>query len=285
MNPAHVEPTGPPRVTALILSRNCAPQLQRCLQALENSEQRSSLEILVVDNGSEDRSAEIPLQFPEVQTLRLPKDFGKTKATNIGLRTAKGDFIFFLPPHVEVAPDTVSKLADRLAFTDSVGAVCPQIPRWHRFPDAIALDAACRSGELPGAQGMPGEAAEIAIEYAPDAPLMTRRLFLRGMNYLDERYGDFWSDLELAWQLRNAGKTILVLPQVRVTYATAPGRDNDSVHMSDCILGAAGYLGKHFGAGAAMKFRFSAATSALLRGKFGLFSSLLSGQKVDGTHV
>ena len=55
------------------------------------------------------------------------------------------------------------------------------------------------------------------------APLMVRKLFLRGMNYFDERYGEYWSDLELCWQLRNAGKSILVLPQVRVTYGTPSG--------------------------------------------------------------
>ena len=258
MNPAPVEQTGPPRVTALILSRNCASQLQRCLEALERSEQRATLEILVVDNGSDDGSADIPTQFPEVQTLRLPKDFGRTKATNIGLRTAKGDFIFLVPPHVEVEPDTVVRLADRLTATDALGAVCPYVERWYRFPDAAALETACRTGQLPQAQRVLEDAAEVATEYTPDGPMMLRRLFLRGMNYLDERYGDHWSDLELCWQMRNAGKTILVLPQVRVTYGDEPAPENDAVHAADCTLGAAAYLGKHFGMWAGVKFRLSA---------------------------
>jgi GT2 family glycosyltransferase len=285
MNPAQVEQAGPPRVTALILSRNSGEVLQRCLEALERSEQREKLEILVVDNGSEDNSAEIPTQFPEVQTLRLPKDFGRTKATNIGLRTAKGDFIFFLPAHVEVEPDTIVKLADRLEATDAVGAVCPLLPQWHRFPSPDALIHACRSGSLPEPQAITAEAAELAIEYAPDAPMMVRRLFLRGMNYLDERYGDAWSDLELCWQLRNAGKAILVLPQVHVKYGPTPVRDHDAVHTADCIGGAAGYMSKHFGTGAGLKFRTSAILSALGRGQLGVVSSLMSGQKIDGTHL
>ena len=284
MNPTHVE-QGPPRVTALIVSRNCAPQLRLCLEALEKSVERDRLEILVVDNGSHDGSAEVPSDFPEVQTLRLPKDFGRTKATNIGVRTAKGDLLFFLPPHLQVQPDTVATLATRLESSESVGAVCPYIPRWYRLPDAGGLKAACGSGDLPGAQAVTEDQTEVAVEYAPDAPILVRRLFVRGMNYFDEQYGDHWSDLELAWQLRNAGKSILVLPHVRVTYNEAPEPERDTVHRADCILGASAYLGKHFGTGSGLGFRVSAALGALAGGQFGLLSALISGQKVDGTHT
>jgi GT2 family glycosyltransferase len=267
------------------MSRNSAEGLQLCLEALERSHGRETMEILVVDNGSEDGSADIPAQFPNVQTLRLPKDFGRTKAANIGMRTAKGDFIFLLPAHVSVEPDTVAKLADRLAASDAVGAVCPYVDRWYHFPSINDLNAACRAGDLPEPQPTPEDAAEIAVEYAPDAPIMVRRLFLRGMNYLDERFGDSWSDLELCWQLRNAGKTILLLPQARVTYGAVPPRGMDSVHIADCVIGASGYLGKHFGTGAGIKFRLSALLGALMRGQFGVVSALVSGQKVDGTHL
>ena len=134
-------------------------------------------------------------------------------------------------------------------------------------------------------QQVPANAAEVAIDYPPGAPVLTRKLFLRGMNYFDERYGDYWSDLELCWQLRNAGKTILCLPQVTVRYGQAPARENDTVHRADCTVGAAAYLGKHVGSGAALQFRFRAALGALFRAQLSLVSALVSGQKVDGSHM
>jgi GT2 family glycosyltransferase len=285
MNPASAEPQRPPRVTALIVSRNCEPQLRRCLEALERSTDRDRLEILVVDNGSHDGSAEVTADFPDVQSLRLPKDFGVTKASNIGMRTAKGDAIFFLPAYVEVEADTIARLADRLEESEAIGAVCPVLERWYRLPDAAALRRACQSGELTHPQQIPANAAEVAIDYAPGAPILTRKLFLRGMNYFDERYGDYWSDLELCWQLRNAGKTILCLPQVQVHYGQPPARENDTVHRADRTVGAAAYLGKHVGSGAGLKFRFGAALGALLRAQLSLVSALVSGQKVDGSHI
>jgi GT2 family glycosyltransferase len=285
MNPALAEQSRPPRVTALIVSRNCAAQLQRCLEALERSAERDRLEILVVDNGSYDGSAEVPSNFPDVQTLRLPKEFGRTKASNIAMRTAKGEAILFLPPHVEVEPDTIVRLAGRLEESDTIGAVCPAVQRWYRLPNADALRQACATGELPDPQQVPPNASEVAIDYAPGAPALVRKLFLRGMNYFDERYGDHWSDLELSWQLHNAGKMFLCLPQVHVNYGEEPEQEHDTIHQADCTVGAAAYLGKHFGSGAAIKFRLGAALGALGRAQFSKLSAIVSGQKVDGSHI
>jgi GT2 family glycosyltransferase len=223
--------------------------------------------------------------FPEVQSLRLPKDFGRTKATNIGMRTAKGDFLVFLPAHVEVQPDTVTRLADRLAASDAVGGVLPYVSQWFRLPGPEALAIACKTGELPDPQQTQDNADEVAVDYAPGAPLMVRRMFVRGMNYFDERFGYHWSDLELCWQLRNAGKAILILPRVQVNYLQPPPVANDPIHRADCVIGASGYLGKHFGSGIGVKFRLMATLRALGTADRRLLFPLLSGQKVDGTHL
>ena len=124
----------------------------------------------------------------------------------------------------------------------------------------------------------------MAIDYAPGAPILTRKLFLRGMNYFDERYGDYWSDLELCWQLRNAGKRILCLPQVHVLTAkrlsakTTPstgltvrlGLPHISENTSDQEPPSSFDLGRR-------SLRFSERSS--------MVSAVLSGQKVDGSHL
>jgi GT2 family glycosyltransferase len=285
MDPTPAEHAGPPRVTALIVSRNCSAQLRACLQALERSANRERLEVLVVDRGSADGTADVAEDFPEVQTLRLPKDFGRTKATNIGMRTAKGELVLFLPAHVELEPDTIDRLALRLESYDVVGAVCPKIDRWYRLPDIPALASLAASTGIAEPAAYPAGSRELAIDYAPGAPLLVRRAFVRGMNYFDERYGDHWSDLELCWQLRNASKTIVALQNVPIRYGELPPREEDAVHRADCILGASTYIAKHFGAAAGANFRFSRTIGALATARFSVFSALLSGQKVDGTHI
>src|SRR6516225_7308026 len=118
---------GPPRVSAVVLSYNTAASLRRCLSALEASSIREQMEIIVVDAASQDESPRLDAEFPNVAFQRMPRNFGATKALNIGARTALGDQIFFVAPEVEVERDTVAKLAAKLETDNDAAAVCPAL--------------------------------------------------------------------------------------------------------------------------------------------------------------
>src|SRR5580698_5850716 len=113
------------KVTALVFSYDSAPALRRCLAALEGSNDRASIEILVVDCGSHDESAQLDSEFSGITMLRLPRYFGRTKALNIGTRTATGEYLLFMTPEVEVLPTTIPSLVTRLESDPETVAVCP----------------------------------------------------------------------------------------------------------------------------------------------------------------
>ena len=80
-----------PRVTAIVVGYNGAEDLCRALKALLASVD-VSLDVVVVDNCSEDRTPEVAESFP-VQLVRNPRNLGFAEANNIGLRLATGDYI------------------------------------------------------------------------------------------------------------------------------------------------------------------------------------------------
>ena len=79
----------------------------------------------MVDCGSHDESPQLDAEFPNITILRLPRYFGRTKALNIGTRTAAGEYLFFLTPEVEVLPTTIPALVAQLEADPNVMAACP----------------------------------------------------------------------------------------------------------------------------------------------------------------
>ena len=285
MNIPVEEPLGP-RVSAIIVACNQIEALRRAVAALERSTDRERLEILVVDLGSQDGSAQLDTEFPAIIALRLPHNFGATKAMNIGTRTAKGDLMFYLSPDVEVAPDTVQRLADRLETDSDAAAVCPLLvdengkpaARIYKFPTAESF-----KGEMqPVAIDL--EAESVNVEYAKRDALLVRKQFVKGMNYFDERYGEFWADADLAMQIRRGVKKIRLYPSIRaVRHGDSSASAAKGLLAADRAGGAAAFIGKYYGFMAGFGFRVGAIFRALGHFDFKQLIALLSGAKVDGS--
>lgn len=282
-----------PRVTALIVSRNSAEALRRCLAALQTVTARETLEIVVVDNGSQDGSQTMDSEFPEIHMMRLPKNFGTTKALNAGIRTARGEYVLLLPADVEVKPDTIEILAARLEPHEDVGAVCAYVEQSYPLPSKETLAEFWKSGKFPGAKPVDASADAVAVDYVIDTPMLVRRSLLIGMNYFDAQFGEFGPDAELCFRIRNGGKKILIIPAAQVIRAAKIEREDGPLYSADRALGGAIYLGKREGFGAALGFRLAAILHVLGRiltfqsvgYDFQRLMALVSGQKIDGTHV
>jgi GT2 family glycosyltransferase len=94
-------------VTVIIPNYNQAMHLENCLNSLLASI-KISFDILVVDNGSTDQSAELVLsKYPTVQLMRLPNNTGFAHAVNEGIRAAKTPYVILLNNDTIVAPDFV----------------------------------------------------------------------------------------------------------------------------------------------------------------------------------
>jgi GT2 family glycosyltransferase len=299
----------PPQVSVLIVSYNSEGPLRRCLASLDGSQDREKFEVLVVDSGSEDESPHLDAEFPNTTYLRLPRNFGLTKALNIGMRTAKGEFIFFLDPNMEVFPDTVASLGAKLAAQADAVAVCPLLvtpegkpaPEVYALPERAAIGAAVRAGDWEPKSGLDLSAESVPIQLHSLAGLMVRSYFLRGLRYIDERYGNSWMEVEICFQIVRASRKILLLPGIRAVRHPESARlfpeaaGVQALLAADWVLGAARYATKRFGFAAGLKVRVAAvfcalgqALLALLRLRdvgyhFCRFSYVLSGQKLDGT--
>jgi hypothetical protein len=269
-----------PRVSAVVVSHNRSALLRRCLESLEASEGRGRLQVIVIDNGSSDGSAQWDSEFPKVQFIRLPKNFGLTKAMNIGWRAADAPYVLFLHDDAAVEPSTVSRLADVLDGNPDAAAVCPLLVDADRRPGP-------QLGTLPPdgiwRPAAPSGDAPFAVEYPRGAALMMRVFLIKAIRQIDEHYGQFGGDADLAAQILKASKKILLVPDALARHEGRGGYS--TAERADFLLSRVVFLEKYRGFGAGLQARLSAIFGTLFSLKFGEFSRTISGQKIDGTQA
>ncbi|HXS96122.1 MAG TPA: glycosyltransferase family 2 protein [Candidatus Limnocylindrales bacterium] len=276
--PNQPEENQPPRVCVVAMSRNRQELLRRCLASIEACEGRETFQVVVVDNGSTDGSAQLDSEFPRANFIRLPKNFGLTKAMNLGWRASDAPYVFFLHDDTEVEARAVTLLADLLdANTDAAAAV------------PLLVDAEGRPAPQLGSLPPTGEwrpatvsgTEPVAVEYPRGAALMMRVQLIRAVRQIDERYGQFGADADLAMQIRRAGKKILLLPEAKVKHQGSGGYD--SAERADFLLSRAAFAAKYSGFAAGLSARIGAITGPLFGFRLGEFSRTISGKKIDGT--
>jgi GT2 family glycosyltransferase len=266
----------PKRVSVVIVSFNRADQLRQSLESLGDAHQ-----ILVIDNGSADGSAALEGEFPAARFIRLPKNFGLTKAMNIGVRAAEGEYILFLHDDARMTGEAVSRLADFLAGRQEVGAVAPQLTTESGEP-APQL----RPLPTPGAPDPPlqpaGGAEEITAECVSGAAIMLRTSYLRALRQIDEHYGVYGSAIDLCAQARRSGKKTVILRDVKAIHPGLPSPLRRADLEGDRAAGTAVFLGKHYGFMAGMMYRLKSGLAGALTFRFKVAAGAFTGQKVDG---
>jgi GT2 family glycosyltransferase len=123
----------------------------------------------------------------------------------------------------------------------------------------------------------------VPVDYCRGAALMMRRPLLTAIRQIDEHYGQFGSDADLCYQIRRAGKRILLLPAARARHA---GHQAESpLRVADQRLGAATWISKYQGFFSGLLVRVKAIFGALGAGQFSVLKHLLSGQRIDGSQL
>lgn len=125
----------PPSVSVIVPCLDAEAHLAATLRSVLN-QTRPPIEILVIDNGSQDGSPEIAQSFgPQVRLLRAPMR-GAPLARIAGAAEARGAALMFLDADDLLDPDVIEALSDALAKAPETAAVCP----WDRLN--CARDAA-----------------------------------------------------------------------------------------------------------------------------------------------
>lgn len=191
--------------------------IEPCLTAVLEQDY-SPLEVIVVDNASEDGSADLVAKnFPEVKLIRNQQNLGFSGGCNIGLKIAQGDVLVLLNQDTQVYPGWLQSLSQALQ-NEKIGIAGCKI----FYQDRKTLQHAGAWLDWP--LGMPhhygyqeqdtGQWDEArAVEFVTGAALAIRRDVLNQVGLLDERFWPgYFEDIDLCFRAREAGYEVWYIP-------------------------------------------------------------------------
>jgi GT2 family glycosyltransferase len=110
-------------VSVVVLSFNRKEETLRCLAAVAK-QTYAHLELVVLDNGSSDGSADaVAIAFPQATLFRMPKNYGDWQGRDIAAWNCRGDYLLFLDNDAEPQPDTIAKLVERMEAEPELAVV------------------------------------------------------------------------------------------------------------------------------------------------------------------
>ncbi len=115
-------------LSVLIVNWKTRDYLRDCLQAIRNTVKEVSHEVIVVDNDSQDGSAEmVREEFPEVDLIASDENLGFAVGNNLAYERASGRHLLIVNPDIVLKEDAARTLVD---FADSqldAGIVSPML--------------------------------------------------------------------------------------------------------------------------------------------------------------
>lgn len=223
-------------MTAVVVNWNCADLLERCLTSLrDNAPQGGAMEVIVVDNGSTDRSVEMVRQdWPEVRLLTNDHNAGFPRANNQAIRTSDAEYLLLVNSDAFVGPHCIDRMLAAMQEGARVAVVGPRLVygdgRWQRWTAgrepslAAALNHHLFLDRILPTRLFRGIwlSRDVRTPFQPDwvvsACMLVRHAALDEVGLLDESFASYVEDLDLCRRVRAAGWSVWYEPAAEAVH-------------------------------------------------------------------
>jgi glycosyltransferase involved in cell wall biosynthesis/uncharacterized coiled-coil protein SlyX len=233
-----------PPVSIVIPTKNAAAYIGRCLDSLFSLTTYPTFEVIVVDNGTTDAAAKVVLGKHPVTVVPFDEPFSFSRANNVGVDRARGDYLVLLNNDTEVLdPEWLQTLVFHLELP-SVAVVGPLLV----YPDGSVQHAGVALGLRGTAdhvmRGFPADGDGYAgslcctreVEAVTGACLGTSRQHYLRLGGLNEFYGTHYQDVDFCLRTRRAGLRVLFTPRTKLVHHESASRGSFYDHLDRALL-------------------------------------------------
>jgi GT2 family glycosyltransferase/lipopolysaccharide/colanic/teichoic acid biosynthesis glycosyltransferase len=211
------------QTSVIIVTYNSAGVIGACLDSLAAEAAAGALEVVVVDNASVDGTPDLVRgRYPWAALHAGRENLGYSKGVNIGIRRARGRYLFILNPDTVVRRGAVQKLVDFMERTPDAGIVGPKLV----FHDG-SVQLSCRRfytfrvlllrrtplGRLfPRARAARehlmqdfDHASTRPVDWLIGAAMLVRREAVDSVGMMDERFFLYFEDVDWCYRMAQKG--------------------------------------------------------------------------------
>ena len=221
-----------PKVSIIIPTKDSPEILHKCLHTLFAKTTYINFEVLCVDNETTDLKALQEMSNAPVERLLFPGAFNFSKANNLALQYAAGEYLIFMNNDVEViTPDWIEQMLYYAEQSD-VGAVGSLLLYADGTVQHAGVVLGCRGiadhvlrfshGGSDGYAGSLSCAREVSA--VTGACLMIRRSLFDEIERFNEHFFTAYQDVDLCLKIREKGKRIIFTPRARLIHHESVSR-------------------------------------------------------------
>ena len=213
-----------PDISFITICYNGFKDTCELIESLHKNLQSVSYEIIVIDNASrEDEAAKIQKLYPTVVAIRSDINGGFSGGNNIGIRAAKGKYLFLINNDTYIESDDVSYLIERLESRPEIGGVSPKIrfafpPQHIQFAGFTPLSQVTLRNTMLGF-GCPDDGSydtPHSTPYLHGAAMMIKREVIEKAGMMPEIFFLYYEELDWSTSMTRAGYELWYEPRCTV---------------------------------------------------------------------
>ncbi len=221
----------------IIVNYNVREFLRQALLSLRKALVNVSAEIFVVDNASDDGSADlVRTQFPECLLITNHENLGFARANNLALKQARGRLLVLLNPDTIVQEDTFTAVREFMNTHPATGMMSCKVLNpdgtlqlacrrsfptpWVAFTKLVGLSALFPHSKLFGRYNLTylPEDETCEVEAISGSFMVVRHEALAQVGLLDEDFFMYGEDLDWCYRMRAAGWQIHYYPGTQIVH-------------------------------------------------------------------
>lgn len=229
-------------LSVVIVALNGRDMTLDCLSTIKAAAGGLDHEVILVDNGSSDGTADAAeSKFPGVRTIRNRDNRGYGPAANQGMRESSGRIIALVNNDTRLPPGSLRELVEFLDRTPACGVVGPQLMHedgrtQHSFDVEPGLAAELlnksllrRLNSMAYPSRLQPRSEPFEVDNLVGACFVARRDVVGDLGGFDETFFYLYEETDFCRRAREKGWTVMVVPAVRIIHLQ--GRTRRSVRV------------------------------------------------------